>query len=392
MIVMISISAQKIVLQTFNFKRVGVNKMETKYVMVKKSLKHHIINGKYKINEKIPTESELMAIYSVSRYTIRRAVGDLEHEGYIYRVQGGGMYVNDWINNKVRSERSNQSIGVITTHIADYIFPNIISGIDQVISDAGYSLLLGNTHDEHDNERHNLLNMLDNDVLGFIIEPTRSTLENPNLDVYQMIIQSGKPAVFINAHYPELDFPYVEVADTASEKKLMDYLLDHGHERVLGVFQVDDMQGVNRMNGYIRSYQTHPNVASSGDIMMYRSGDDINDVLRKIKNRVEVPDNARPTAIVCYNDQLAMEVIGMLGKEGFDIPGDISVAGFDDYEISKYINPGITTMIHPKRLLGETAAKMLIDMINKKEHRSKVFDAELVVRDSTKAIDTTKTV
>lgn len=365
--------------------------METKYVMVKKDIKHNIINGKYKINEKIPTESELMAIYEVSRYTIRRAVGDLEHEGYIYRVQGGGMYVNDWINNKVRSERSNQSIGVITTHIADYIFPNIISGIDQVVSDAGYSLLLGNTHNEHDNERHNLLNMLDNDVLGFIIEPTRSTLENPNLDVYQMIIQSGKPAVFINAHYPDLDFPYVEVADTASEKKLMDYLLDHGHERVLGVFQVDDMQGVNRMNGYIRSYQTHPNVASSGDIMMYRSSDDINDVLQKIKNRVEVPDNAQPTAIVCYNDQLAMEVIGMLGKEGFSVPDDISVAGFDDYEISKYIHPGITTMIHPKRQLGKTAAEMLVDMINKKDRASKIFDVDLVVRDSTKAISPTKT-
>ncbi|KRL22740.1 GntR family transcriptional regulator [Lentilactobacillus kisonensis] len=360
--------------------------MEIKYVMVKKNIKNNIINGKYKINEKIPTESELMAMYSVSRYTIRRAVGDLEHEGYIYRVQGGGMYVNDWINNKVRSERSNQSVGVITTHIADYIFPNIISGIDQVISEEGFSVLIGNTHDEYDNERHNLLNMLDNDVVGFIIEPTRSTLENPNLDVYQMIVNSGKPAVFINAHYPQLEFPYVEIDDTKAEKQLVDHLLDNGHERVLGIFQVDDLQGVNRMNGFIKSYQTHPNVSSSGDIMMYRSSDNINNVLEKVKGRVDVQLENRPTAIVCYNDQLAIEVIGMLSKEGISVPDDISVAGFDDYEISKFVDPSITTMTHPKRHMGETAAKLLLDMLDKNTGDYKLLDSELIVRDSTKAI------
>ncbi|GHP13545.1 GntR family transcriptional regulator [Lentilactobacillus fungorum] len=360
--------------------------MEIKYVMVKKSIKNNIVNGKYKIDEKIPTESELMAMYSVSRYTIRRAVGDLEHEGYIYRVQGGGMYVNDWINHKVRSERTNQSVGVITTHIADYIFPNIISGIDQVISEEGLSVLIGNTHDEYDNERHNLLNMLDNDVVGFIIEPTRSTLENPNLDVYQMIVNSGKPAVFINAHYPQLEFPYVEIDDTAAEKTLVDHLLDSGHERVLGIFQVDDLQGVNRMNGFIKSYQTHPNVSSSGDIMMYRSSDEIRGVLEKVKNRVGVQPGTRPTAIVCYNDQLAIEVIGMLSKEGVSVPDDISVAGFDDYEISKFVDPSITTMTHPKRHMGETAANLLLAMLDKSDGHHKILDSQLIIRDSTKAI------
>ena len=360
--------------------------MEPKYVRVKKNIKSNIINGKYKINEKIPTESELMAIYKVSRYTVRRAVGDLEHEGYIYRVQGGGMYVNDWINNKASSDRSNQNVGVVTTHIANYIFPSIISGIDQVISDEGLSILIGNTHDEYVKERHNLLNMLDNDVVGFIIEPTRSTLDNPNLDVYQMIVDSGKPAVFLNAHYPQLDFPYVETNDTEAEKTLVDYLLDHGHERILGVFQVDDLQGVHRMDGFIKSYQTHPNVSTSGDIMMYRSSDNINDVLEKIKNRVRVEMNALPTAIVCYNDQLAIEVIGMLSKEDISVPDQISVAGFDDYQISKYIDPTLTTMIHPKREMGHTAAQLLLDMLDGKDGSSKILDSKLIIRASTKPI------
>ncbi|WP_283680474.1 GntR family transcriptional regulator [Lentilactobacillus sp. Marseille-Q4993] len=358
--------------------------MEIKYVMVKKSLKKEIIGGKYKINQKLPTESELMKLYSVSRYTVRRAVGDLEHEGYIYRVQGGGMYVDDWINKKTKTEANRQNIGIITTHIADYIFPSIISGIDQVMSDEGYSILIGNTHDQFDLERNNLLNMIDNDVAGFIIEPTRSTLDNPNKDVYQLIVDSKKPVVFINSHYPNFNFPFVEVNDTEAEEQLVNYLLDNGHEKILGVFQVDDIQGVNRMNGFIKAYQTHPESDSSGDIMMYRSGDDINDILVKIKNRMIVQTPTTPTAIVCYNDQMAIEVIGMLAKQGVKVPEDVSVAGFDDYQLSQYINPSLTTMIHPKRELGKMAAQKILQLLTKQDASSEVMKADLVVRDSTR--------
>lgn len=327
-----------------------------------------------------------MKAYGVSRYTIRRAVGDLEHEGYIYRVQGGGMYVDDWINKKNNVNQLRPSIGVVTTHIADYIFPSIISGIDRVISNENSMILIGNTHDQFDKERQNLLNMMDHNVAGFIIEPTRSTLDNPNLDVYQMIIDSGKPVVFINAHYPELEFPYVELDDKQDEIMMVNYLLSHGHERILGVFQVDDIQGVNRMNGFVRAYQTHAGSVSSGDIMMYRSDDNIEGVLSQIKSRITNKGDDAPTAIVCYNDALAIEVIGMLHKNHIQVPDDISVAGFDDYELSKFIAPSLTTITHPKRQMGEIAAQKLMKMINKEKVESTICKVNLIVRDSTKAI------
>ncbi|POD89179.1 hypothetical protein S101258_00119 [Lactiplantibacillus plantarum subsp. plantarum] len=72
-----------------------------------------------------------MARFSVSRYTIRRAVGDLETEHYIYRIQGGGMFVQDW-RKDWSTYNNSKIIGVIATHVADYIFPQIIYGIDQV--------------------------------------------------------------------------------------------------------------------------------------------------------------------------------------------------------------------------------------------------------------------
>lgn len=94
--------------------------MEVKYELVKQTLRQEIISGKYQINEKSPTESQLMARFNVSRYTIRRAVGELENEHYIYRVQGG-MFVQDW-QRHWSADDANKLVGVISTHMADYIF------------------------------------------------------------------------------------------------------------------------------------------------------------------------------------------------------------------------------------------------------------------------------
>ena len=70
--------------------------MDTKYDIVKKGLRNEIISGKFAIGEKLPTEANLTEQYNVSRYTVRRATAGLEQENYLYRIQGDGMYVNDW--------------------------------------------------------------------------------------------------------------------------------------------------------------------------------------------------------------------------------------------------------------------------------------------------------
>lgn len=216
--------------------------MENKYQKVKDALKEAILSGEYAIDAKLPTETEMMERFAVSRYTIRRAVGDLETEHFIYRIQGGGMFVQDW-HKDWSSEHDSKIIGVIATHVADYIFPQIIYGIDQVISEGGYSLLLGNTHNNHQRERKNLINMLNSKVAGLIIEPTQSALDNPNMDLYQEIKDNGIPVLFINASYPNLDFQAVTTSDQEAEQRMIEYLFEMGHESILGIFQVDDAQG-----------------------------------------------------------------------------------------------------------------------------------------------------
>lgn len=351
--------------------------MASKYETVKQGLKTTIIAGN--TGDKLPTESELMAQYQVSRYTIRRAVGELENERYIYRVQGGGMYINDWQTGSVRKTK-NKMIGVIITHIADYIFPSIISGIDHVISDNGYSMILSNTHNEHEKERQSLINMLENNVAALIVEPTQSALPNPNVDIYEKIKASGIPVVFIDAHYNDFDFPYVETEDLDAEQQLTEYLFSLGHEKVLGIFQIDDLQGVHRMDGFIQAYRKHPKISYLSEMLMYQSSDKMANIFDRVSEIFRRDD--RPTAITCYNDQLAIQIIDVIKSLDLRVPEDVSIVGFDDYQFSKGIQPSLTTIVHPKDQMGIDASTLLMKMINHEPVKSIIYPLKLKVRDS----------
>lgn len=94
-----------------------------------------------------------------------------------------------------------------------------------------------------------------------------------------------------------------------------------------------------------------------------------------------------PDGIVCYNDQIAVQVTETLMREGIKIPGDVSVTGYDN-SLYAQRGEGITTIAHPQERLGEMAAELLLEKINHiPEEESKVerlIQPELIVRGSTK--------
>ncbi|MQS90217.1 GntR family transcriptional regulator [Companilactobacillus mishanensis] len=356
--------------------------METKYEMVKQDLKEKILSGFYTFNDKLPTESTMMKTYKVSRYTIRRAISDLETEHYIFTIQGGGMFVDDWQKQQEPQVFEQKQIGVITTHIADYIFPNIITGIDRYVSGEGYSVLISNTQNDPEKERSSIKKMLDNNLSGLIIEPTQSALGDPNKDLFEQIKASGLPTIFINSHYADLDFPYIEMNDVAAGKVVTDALFNLGHEQILGIFKIDDGQGVHRMNGYVKSYQEHSKFSYLSEIVMYQTSDNMHSVFTKIERILRREDH--PTAIVCYNDQLAIKIIDLIRSLNMQVPEDISVIAFDNYQLSQYLSPKLSTVEHPKEKMGRDAAKMLFDIMNGNEQPKSIrYDPQLILREST---------
>jgi GntR family transcriptional regulator of arabinose operon len=358
--------------------------MKHKYEEVEESIINWAKTGKYKPHEKIPTESELMELFKVSRHTIRKAIGDLVSSQYVYRIQGSGIYLSDWAENNANLIDT-KNVAVLTTHISNYIFPDIIRGMEDTLYAESYSLLLSSTNNNVMFENSNLKNLLAHKIDGLILEPTKSAYQSQNIGYLNNIVSKNIPFVMINACYPGLNTPSLRVDDFKGGKLATNHLISLGHKNLMGIFKVDDSQGINRMNGFISECQENSILPTPGQILTYLS-EEINSSLSQ-KIEYILKSEKRPTGIFCYNDEIAFMVLTVAEKLNLKIPEDISLVGFDDSHLAVVMNPNLTTITHPKEQMGKDAANLIIKLINNnnkfESEDSILYEPVLLVRNST---------
>ena len=352
-----------------------------KYRALSDLIRKEIADGKYYKGEKLASENELAAKYKMSRQTVRQALGVLESEGALLRQRGSGTYVNEIIENKNVKSRT---IGVITTYITDYIFPSISRGIEEELSKNAYGFSLGVTKNKVENENKILKLFIENSVDGIIVEGTKSALPNPNLYLYHELEKRGIPYVFFNGYYRELSPVYVITDDRGGGKKAAEYLIKElGHKRIGGIFKSDDIQGHERYAGFTEAIMECGGVLKDDAVIWYTT-DDKDFVMSDVNTENIINKLSDCTAVVCYNDQIAFNLMGLFRKKGIKVPKDISVIGFDNSNISEISPIKITTLSHPKDKLGQKAAQKIINMIeNGADETPLVMDMELVVKNST---------
>lgn len=350
-----------------------------KYQKLRDFIIETITSGKINVGEKIYSENDLAETFEISRSTVRQAIGELVNEGWLYRVQGKGTFVNRQPGQK--NDRT-KTIAVLTTYLNDYIFPSIIRGIDSVLSVNSYSMLLSCTDNQYQKERLCLENLLNQNITGLIVEPTKSALPNPNIDLYNKFAEQGIPVLFMHGSYRELEYSYIVEDDTEAGYLATKHLIDLGHEKIGGIFKIDDIQGHYRFSGFQKA-QTEAQFQIFDSRVMWFETNDLNTKFEKTNSQLE---NllSQCTALVCYNDQIAVKVMDIIRDKGLKIPEDISLVSFDDSQLAVASESKLTTVAHPKEALGLEAAKAIINMIERKQdYYDLKFKPELVVRNST---------
>lgn len=355
-----------------------------KYSKLVEDLKNKIFSGELKAKDKLPSENELSASYGISRQTVRKALQILTQEGYIYAEHGRGTFCSE----RVRHTKQSKNIAVITTYLSDYIFPRVIQGIDKVMTDAGYSILLKNTRNSRKIEARCLEELLQKDIDGLIIEPSKSQIFCSHMHLYEQLDEFEIPYVFIQGSLKQLEHkPQILMDDFAGAYEITKYLTDIGHKKIVGIFKADDMQGLNRHNGYALALQKagltyDPNLV----IWFYTEDRTVHPYQSVIHIMEEVADI---DGIVCYNDQIAVEAIRALRHIGKHVPRDVSVTGYDNSLLAQAEGVSLTTIAHPQEKLGEMAAEMLLELMNQKkkgekENQKIVIPPELIIRNSCK--------
>ncbi|WP_341280979.1 GntR family transcriptional regulator [Paenibacillus sp. FSL H8-0537] len=360
-----------------------------KYMQLKQEITSWIAAAQFLPHDRLPSENEIGKQFGMSRQTVRQALGDLEKEGWLYREQGKGTFVSDQSVEERRSVSAGLTVGLITTHISDYIFPTIVRGVESSLRSNGGRLVLASTDNEKEKERESLESMLREPLSGLIIEPTRSAEGNPNFNCFLALDALQIPYIMLNERYSDVDAPCLRLDDELGGYLAAEHLLDLGHRRIAGFFKTDDFQGVHRMRGFLRACRERGIAVQPEHLVRYSTEEKATKPQQSLDLMLGRAPELRPTAVVCYNDELAVRMLDVVRRHELNVPEHLSLIGFDDANLATATEVKLTTMEHPKTRLGEDSVDKLLQMIQQGapsghvRMADTVYKPKLIIREST---------
>lgn len=161
----------------------------------------------------------------------------------------------------------------------------------------------------------------------------------------------------------------------------LEYLVGLGHRRIAYVSHGKALNTeLLRLQGY-RSVLSKHNIPIDEALIVAGDGGVIGGITA-VSQLMALPE--KPSAIFCFNDMTAIGVLNALQKQGYQVPRDCSVVGFDGLEIAAYYHPSLTTVRQPIYQLGHQAVEMLLKLIQgDDEIGSVILEPKLIIRDST---------
>lgn len=352
-----------------------------KYQQIENDILEKIYQGVYAKSSKLPSENQMAELYKTSVPTVRKAFSELVHKRAIYRIKGSGTFVSadeiEEIPNTTSRQKSMQNICfLVFTDITDSSIMKMIRGAQMYLFDKGYSMTILCKSQMSGSESELIRGCLESNVDGIIC-----FAEDPkeNAGSFRMIMQHHIPVVMLDRGPSDVPFTLVSAYNVDGGYQIAKYLLDIGHQKI--VFAADTAQLVaekDRLKGYRMA------LAEAGipydeklvleQIHLSTQQDKLIDIIRKHEI----------TAVQCVNDKMAVEVMRKLKSEGYHVPEDISVCGFDGSDEAQYASPRITTINHPFEEMGRVAASKLLSLLGgKKSHSQTYLAVELEVKDST---------
>ena len=194
---------------------------------------------------------------------------------------------------------------------------------------------------------------IDKQVDGLIVEGTKSALPNPNLHLYEKLKEMGIPVVFFNSYYPALQgCVSVTMDDRQGGIDAVEYLVARGHRRIGGIFKSDDMQGLARYDGYTRGLLRHGITLQDQWVTWFNSESRDNLLTDEYGVSRLLGKIASCTAVVCYNDAVAVKLEKAFAAHGVRVPQDKAIISFDNSQLGELASVGLTSFDHPKRAWG----------------------------------------
>jgi len=327
------------------------------------------------------TIKEIARLTEVHPSTVSRALNGSqrvkpETRERIEKAAMDGGYIRDSLATSLIIGKT-YTVGILVPEISSTFYSRIVDEIETEISVEGYGIIIAATNFLYPAEKKALNSMLSKRVDALVIcAPSDQILEDcRNLRI-------SIPLVLCDTTKENLPFNDIYMNEKKGIKKAVTYLAGLGH-RDIGFIAEEKLTGhrLEKIAGIMKKCGVKPN----HDWIRIES--EIGAECGYNAMRYFFNNKRFPTAVLCARDYIAIGAMRAVMEKGLKIPGFISIVGYDDLEISRYLLPALTTVRQSSEEIGRQAGKMLLKVINpetKEENISHiVLTPQLIVRETT---------
>lgn len=308
----------------------------------------------------IPTLSDVARAAGVSTATVSRClngkdkIADATREKVMRVVEQLG-YTPHFAARVMAAKRS-YTIGAIVPTMENAIFARGLQAFQEAAHEKGYTLLVSSSAYRPELEAAQIRALVARGADGLLLigharEPA----------VYDLLKRRGIPMVLAWSHLEGEPHASVGFDNRAAMRMLADQVIAMGHRRVAyisGVVDGND-RAAGRLDGIRDSWQAAG--LDDQDLAIMQTPYDIENGAAAFETMMQ--GTRQPTVVMCGNDVLAAGALSRALDLGYDVPGDVSITGFDDIELARYLRPSLTTVHVPHRDMGRAAAHQLIQQI-----------------------------
>jgi LacI family transcriptional regulator len=284
-------------------------------------------------------------------------------------------------NESARALRSGRTrtMGLIVPDVTNPFCTDVAKGVEAAAEASGMMVTLCNSDQDGPRERRYLDHLEEQRVQGVLITPVEG--ESRRLE---QLIDRGTPVVLLAHRSTYLNRCSAAADDVLGGRMAAEHLLGQGHRRLAFVGGPRTLSPVA---------ERHKGAAAAGAETGGQAALELVEVpslsftsgRHAAERLAALPGDARPTALFCANDTLALGVMQGLSALGLRIPDDVAVIGYDDIDYAAAATVPLSSIRQPRQELGRVAAELLLEEIDEGErhrHRQVLFAPELVVRAS----------
>jgi LacI family transcriptional regulator len=276
--------------------------------------------------------------------------------------------------------KSTSTIGLIVPDNSNPFFAEVAKGIEDTGFKLGYSVMLCNSAYDFEREVAYINVLRSKRVDGLIIIPL-TTEDQP----INRLIDSKMPVIVVDRKVPSVKADAILVDNFRGSYEATEHLINLGHSRIGYIMRPFDLpHSIDRVKGYEMALEKHG--IKPQKEMIVRGGFRYEDGDRAVQGLLALDPPV--TAIVAFNDIIALGAIRAIWDKGLKVPQDISLVGFDDIPQASFTTPRLTTVSVPKYEMGEMATNLLMERINgtgPPERKEEVLETRLIIRETTQS-------